>query len=174
LEENAALASLAYIRLSKDEVFECLSNLASEKFDGKQKYQILLKDSQEDLTTSEKKQLLAEAALNSIPESDLNQTLAKAARDKLPPKEINKALREATAKLGLNEAQVDAVLSKAVQEALRDIAQKDYHGPLRNEAKSFIDLGLAIFEDGSRVKAAFRPEKPKSDQPISAELESSD
>jgi hypothetical protein len=164
LEENTTLASLALKRLKTEEVDEILADIAMKTFDINKKYQILSQFDDKKSTEAEKNKTLAVAALNSIPESDLNQTLAKAVRDKLPPKEINKALREATTKLGLNEAQIDEVLSKAVQEALRDIAQKDYHGPLRNEAKSFIDLGLAIFEDGSRVKAAFRPEKPNPSQ----------
>ncbi|MDR2141360.1 MAG: hypothetical protein LBR11_06165 [Deltaproteobacteria bacterium] len=44
---------------------------------------------------------------------------------------------------------------------MRDITPKDYHGSFRLKAKGFIDLGLAIYADGSTVKALFGSEIPK-------------
>jgi hypothetical protein len=70
-------------------------------------------------------------------------------------------------------------LSKSVKEALDQIKKKDYHSLLKNsllknglqknglqkngllkyglKAEEIIDLGLAIYNSGTKVMAAFRP-----------------
>jgi hypothetical protein len=90
------------------------------------------------LTVKEQTEALADIAIKKLTEKTLNDII-------IPPiADIN------------SKDKIDAVLSKAVQEALDDIEKRDYHGIVKLEAKKIIDLGLAVCGYGSQVKAAFR------------------
>ncbi|MDR2142439.1 MAG: hypothetical protein LBR11_11765, partial [Deltaproteobacteria bacterium] len=99
--------------------------------------------------------------------ADIDQALANLAREKLPRDEVEKILLNAPSKSSLSVERIDGILAKAAQEALKDIAAKDYHGPFRLEAKEFIDLGLAIYGVGSQVKAIFGPGVAPARNPLS-------
>jgi hypothetical protein len=53
------------------------------------------------------------------------------------------------------------MLDKIAQEALRDIAQKNYHSSFGPEVKKFIDLAIAFYDDGSKMKVVFGSETPE-------------
>ncbi|MDR2140377.1 MAG: hypothetical protein LBR11_01040, partial [Deltaproteobacteria bacterium] len=161
-KENAVLASLAYGLLPKDDILESLANLASIKLKVKEKIKILFDIAQQDLTVDKQRLLFVQAAQESLLETDMNITLASLVLEKLPPEIIENELLKLGVEIDLspelddlsNEG-IERFLSKVAQEALRDITQKEYHGPLRLEAKEFIDLAIVIYNKGSKVKALF-------------------
>jgi hypothetical protein len=50
-------------------------------------------------------------------------------------------------------------LAKAARGALDDITSRGYHGGLKIGNREIIDLGLAVYGDGSRVSARSVQEK---------------
>jgi uncharacterized membrane protein YccC len=131
------------------------------KLDKKTIFKIRLESGRNKPAKAENNLFLAQAALDSLSEADINQALAEAAREKLPGEEIEKVLPETAAEPDPAKEQIDKTLSRLAEEALRAIAEKDYHGPLRLQAKEFIDVGLAVYGYGDHVKTAFGPFNPK-------------
>jgi hypothetical protein len=114
--------------------------------------------------------LFVQAAQEWLSEADINKTLASLVLEKLPPEIIKKELLKLgetinlpTKTEDLSDAEIDRVLDQATQEALRDISQKNYHSSFGPEVKKFIDLAIAFYDDGSKVKALFGPDKPEID-----------
>ncbi|MDR2142068.1 MAG: hypothetical protein LBR11_09820 [Deltaproteobacteria bacterium] len=171
-KRNAYLASLAYKLLPAEMVSESLSNLAFNKLNGKQQAKIFFKINNKGLTNSEITQLFVQTALESLQEVDINAALASLVLAKLPPETLNQELLSLGVEIDLSSdsedltgGRIDQVLTKTAQLALRDITQKDYHGPFRLEAKEFIDLALVIYDHGSQVKAVFGQNTPKAKAP---------
>jgi hypothetical protein len=48
-------------------------------------------------------------------------------------------------------------LSKAIEQALLDIKNRDYHSTINDKNSKILDLGLAIFGAGEKIKAKFAP-----------------
>ncbi|MDR2141416.1 MAG: hypothetical protein LBR11_06450, partial [Deltaproteobacteria bacterium] len=101
---------------------------------------------------------------------DINKTLAALVLDKLPPEIIKKELLKLGETINLptetnvfSDAEIDRLLDKATQEALRDITQKNYHSSFGAEVKKFIDLAIAFYDDGSKMKVVFGPDKSEAD-----------
>jgi hypothetical protein len=156
-EENKILGNFAIKSLPMEVVNENLAQIALNKLDAIEIHQILSKLGKNKNNEDKKNELLAQAALKLLQKSDTDQALAKLAREKLPRDEIEKILLSAPSKSSLSAERIDGILAKAAQEALTDIAAKNYPGPFRLETKEFIDLGLAIYGVGSQVKAIFSP-----------------
>jgi hypothetical protein len=76
----------------------------------------------------------------------------------LSEEEIDEALLETGYMLKLSDEQIDSILTETAKIALTTISEKGYHGIVGPKAKKIIDLGLAIFGKGSKVKAAFGPQ----------------
>jgi hypothetical protein len=152
-----ALAMAARDNLSIDAVNECLAEVAKEKFSRKELDQLLFGDADKNTTKIERLRLLANAALKTLPDDDIDRALAAAAKSSLPKEVQREALLEAATKAELSDAEIDDPLSKAAQEALNDIKERDYHGIVIHKAKEIIDLGLAIHGGTGRVRAIFGP-----------------
>ncbi|MDR2141435.1 MAG: hypothetical protein LBR11_06550, partial [Deltaproteobacteria bacterium] len=155
--------------LPKDDIFESLANLASNKLKVKQKNKILFEIGQQNLTVAEQKLLFAQAAQEWLSEDDMNKTLASLVLEKLPPETIKKELLKLGETINLptetkvlSDAEIDRMLDKDTQEALRDITQKNYHSSFGSEVKKFIDLAIAFYDDGSKMKAVFGQDKPEA------------
>jgi hypothetical protein len=58
----------------------------------------------------------------------------------------------------LSDAEIDRKLDKIAQEALGDITQKNYHSSFGPEVNKFIDLAIAFYDDGSKMKVVFGSE----------------
>jgi Glu-tRNA(Gln) amidotransferase subunit E-like FAD-binding protein len=111
-----------------------------------------------DPSKEEMDRLVGRAAMDYLPEGVVDKALAEAAPGLLPPERIEAASLEAASGLAdLSEEEIDEILSKAADEAVRDIAQGGYHGIIGSEAKEIIDLGLAVYGHGDQVKAVFGP-----------------
>jgi hypothetical protein len=110
-----------------------------------------------ELSVHEMNSRFAQEAETILTPPEYYRALATLAREKLGKKAVKELLVGATKKLNLAKEQIEAKLSSAVQEALKQIVEKDYHGPFKLQAKEFIDLGLALYGDGLTVKAAFGP-----------------
>jgi hypothetical protein len=163
-KENALLASFAYEWLPTEVVDENLALLARTELGNKEIRKILSDSSQNKSSNAEKNQILAQAALDSLSEADINQALVLTVIKKLPRDEIETKLSEAGVEidlppenLDLSSGQIDKILSRLAEAALRAIVEKDYHGPFRLQAKEFIDVGLAVYGYGNHLKAAFGP-----------------
>ncbi|MDR2140390.1 MAG: hypothetical protein LBR11_01105, partial [Deltaproteobacteria bacterium] len=170
--DNASLASLADKLLSKEEVFESLDNLASKKLNSKQRNKIWAGIDQEGLSVAKQRRLFVLAALDLLSETDIDKNLATLVLEKLPPEIIKKELLKLGKSINLptetevfSDAEIDRLLDKATQEALRDITQKNYHSSFGPEVKKFIDLAIAFYDDGSKMKALFGPEKLEAESP---------
>jgi hypothetical protein len=79
------------------------------------------------------------------------------AKVRLAPDVIENALFGAAPTSVLSEEKIDETLSKATQGALNDIITRNYHGIIQHRAKEIIDIGMAIYGHGDRVKVAFGP-----------------
>ena len=102
--------------------------------------------------------MLGRAALETLPEDVTTPVLASAARRLLSSAQIEAALLEASpASADLPEPEIDEMLSKAAQKALSDIIESNYHAIADSDAKEIVDLGLAVYGYGQRVKAVFAP-----------------
>ncbi|MDR2141497.1 MAG: AAA family ATPase [Deltaproteobacteria bacterium] len=163
------LANVARKYLPKAVRYESLAELASRKFSYNEIELILEELSEDESTTAKENYLLAKFALKSLPEKDIIEALASTVLEKLPRERLETELLKLGVKIdlsqkteGLTDERIDQILTQAAQEALNDITLKDYHGQFRLKAKGFIDLGLAIYDDGSTVKALFGPETAKA------------
>jgi hypothetical protein len=158
--------------LSRDVRYECLAELAIKKFDTNKIELILSELSIDESTKAKENYLLAQFALKSLPEKDINEAIASTVMEKLPRERLETELLKLGVKIDLSQKtedltdeRIDQILTQAAQEALNDITLIDYHGQFRFKAKGFIDLGLAIYDDGSTVKALFGPETSEAKGP---------
>ncbi|MDR2198243.1 MAG: AAA family ATPase [Deltaproteobacteria bacterium] len=156
-KENDILSSLAMRLLPIDYVDSVLADVAMKMLKSHEIKQIIYKNRKKIKTEADQNKYLAMSALKLIPENDLNAALAEAAKKELPRSEIKKIIFDNSPKSDLAHEQIDDILKDAAQKALNDIAQRNYHGPLKEWAKEFIDLGLSIYGFGSDVKAIFGP-----------------
>jgi hypothetical protein len=155
-EENSFLAFVAMEKVPEDEINRRLAREAKKKLeDPFELFPIL---SSATLTEIEKNRLVAEVARKSLPKDEINKILARLVKDKLSEAQLNEILEDDVG-TDLSEEDIDGRLSKAADEALLSIEKKDYHSLLRNSADRFIDLGLAIYGSGSKVKAVFGKSK---------------
>jgi hypothetical protein len=83
--------------------------------------------------------------------------LAELARQNIEKDQINMILKTAKPKSAPTEEQIESELSKATQEALKTITTKGNHGIIKRMASEIIDLGRAIYSNGTQVKAQFGP-----------------
>ena len=142
-------------------VYEHLGRNAEEWLSPIKIGDLLTASSTPDSSPEEKYRLLGETALKSLPEEKANEVLAVAANHFLTSKQIQAAFRKETAKLpDPPDEEIDLMLSKAVETALSQIAERKYHMILDSHTKKVIDLGLAVYGYGQRLKAAFGPEDP--------------
>ncbi|MDR2141017.1 MAG: hypothetical protein LBR11_04385, partial [Deltaproteobacteria bacterium] len=168
--ENESLASLAHGLLPTDDIIDSLANLASQKLKVKQKNKIMLEISQQGLTVAEQRRLFVKATKEWLADADINRTLASLVLKKLPPEIIQKELIQLGVKIvlptetkDLSDEEIERMLDKATQEALRDITQKSYHSSFGPTVKKFIDLAIAFYDDGSKMKVVFGPEAPDTE-----------
>jgi hypothetical protein len=91
-----------------------------------------------------------------IPEID--RALAEAVKPMLSDEEFKKIKKAAVLDVKKTDQEIDAILTKATQQALTDITQRGYHRIMDHMASEFIDLGMAIYGDVPHVKAAFGPD----------------
>ncbi|MDR1578225.1 MAG: AAA family ATPase [Deltaproteobacteria bacterium] len=156
-ENDQILARLAMDKLSTEEKNKTLADLARYKLARVESYFIISDGQDKNCSKDEINQLLIQAALKSLPQADIDQALAALAKKRLANDVIEIALLEGARASKLYEEPIEAILLKTSQEALNDLITRDYHGSLKPMAKEIIDLGLAIFGLGSRVKVTFGP-----------------
>ena len=116
------------------------------------------------LTDDGKNSLIADTIIRLTAFEEVNAILAGLTLRCLSSKEIEAALSGASAAPGLDPEQIDALLSKSLKKALSGLTERGCREMAANEAKEakmIIGLGLAIYERGAAVKAAFEP-KPQT------------
>jgi hypothetical protein len=155
-ETNDALARLAARELPQKETDKILSNKVQEKL-GAIGIKRILSEHRQELSNEEIDSLFAKQAAELLTPAQINLELASLARKKFDKNVVKKNLSASPSRLKPTKEQIEAMLSNSVQEALKQIVEKDYHGPFKLQAKEFIDLGLALYGDCLTVKAAFGP-----------------
>jgi hypothetical protein len=158
-EKIQALATAAYINFSEEIINQALSKAVQKKLKLKEIVQLLSELPDKNLDKVEKDHFLAQAGREKIlTEAEYDLALAALAKQKFTKDEVNEILQEATTELGVKEGKnIDDILFETTQDALKAIAERNYHDTLKLRAKEIIDLGLAISGYGSQVKAAFGP-----------------
>jgi hypothetical protein len=119
---------------------------------------LLSEEPQQAGTDDEKDEILAKAAKRVLTGTERAWALVLTAKEKLAGDELPEALRKAAVIPPPTKERIDEMLSKAVEKALSDIIERDYHGIIKHKAKEIIDLGLAVYGGGSEVKAGFGPQ----------------
>jgi hypothetical protein len=152
-EKINILASAATEMVSRKNVDKCLAKLAKLRLPPKETIPI---ERQKD--EIQRNRLLADLALSSLPDSNINQALAELVRQELPKETVTDIILSASPMLKQSDEQIEDKLSQAVGLALKAIKEKNYHRIVALKAKNIIDLGLAIYGVGSKVKAAFGEE----------------
>jgi hypothetical protein len=159
-EKEKALASIAMSKLPQKTRDESLADAVRKKLTFKKTSQVLRKTGRMDLSLDEENMLLAEAAITQLSDSEYQRALASAAEKRLLPAELEKELAQMTAsrKSALPDEEVERILSKAVDQALKDIETRDYRSLIKPFAGKISAMGMAVFKYGSKVKAAFAPD----------------
>jgi hypothetical protein len=155
-DKNRALAIQARVNIPKPEIDKTLSTEVQEKL-GLDGVDLFLSNLPQEPSPDEMDSRFAQEAKTILSPAERYQALATLAREKFGEEAVNKILADAAKKLKSDDKQIETKLSGAVQQALKQIVEKDYHGPFKLQAKEFIDLGLALYGDGLTVKAAFGP-----------------
>jgi hypothetical protein len=151
-KENEVLVNLADDLIPKEELNKSLAKTAKKTFRRK-----LLAPFDERATGAERDRLLAEFLMDSKPnKADENKVIADAAREILSPDVIQQALMDATGKESLPEEEIEGALTKAAQQALDQIKKNGYSDIIRHQSHGeVLNLGLAIYGNGSQLKAMF-------------------
>jgi hypothetical protein len=159
-----ALATAAYMNFPEDIINHALSKAVQKKLKVKEIVQLLSECPDKNLDKVEKDRFLAQAGKDKIlTEAEYDLALAALAKQKFTKDEVTEILYEATIDMGIiEEKNIDDILSKTTLDALKAIAEKNYHDTVKLKAKEIIDLGLAISGYGSQVKAAFGPLVPNA------------
>jgi hypothetical protein len=163
-----ALYNVAKMNFSKEQINHALAQGVSNKLRDDEIAELTSKLPIITSTPADIDRLLSEEAENALTEIERRQALAEAAKKELDPEFIKTVLKKSRSKsnpdpnLDLDEKRVDDILSRAVQEALSDIVARGYHGIIGLKAKEIIDLGLAVYGNGVKVKAAFSDKSRKS------------
>jgi hypothetical protein len=157
-EINMVLATYAISTFPDDITNQALSMAVQRKLKFKGTDQLLTELSAKNLEKADKDRLMAQAGKEKIlTEDEVALVLANFYRSQISNNEIDKILSQEITDYNNQEGQIDELLSKATHRALKDIAEKDYHGVVKLRAKKIIDLGLAVYGRGTQVKAAFGP-----------------
>jgi DNA-binding transcriptional ArsR family regulator len=158
-DKTEALAKVALDILSTQARNEILASVVKNKLSVSEYLMALEKKGQADAPAPIKSQCLGQAALEYLTEAEYSAGLAEAVKKELGKAEIKEILKKAGRTLSPPSERIDQELSEAAAKALRDIAEKDYRGVIKNKAevppKEIIDLGLSVYGDGKRVVAAF-------------------
>ncbi|MDR1607476.1 MAG: AAA family ATPase [Deltaproteobacteria bacterium] len=153
-ENNEALVKATEVILPEQTLNKVLAKAVQNKLSSVELLWLLLKGQ----TTSQyedKIKILANSATEYLTEAEINHDLAILAKKEFSKEDIATILKNVKSKSALTNEQVDEILSKAAANALKDITERDYHSIIGGEAKEIIDLGLAVYGDGSRVMAIF-------------------
>jgi SOS response regulatory protein OraA/RecX len=159
-ERNSALAYLATTELSPQIVGEYLakSPLRAEYYS--EIYKVLKQNENESSTKEDRISLIAKTVMSLAPAKAIDEALASLAVKTFSREKIEEAFNG----LSFSEREptpekIDELLAVGVKKALIDINDKGYRKLVENGAKGIIELGLAIFHHGTKVKAAFGPER---------------
>ena len=168
-ELNQALAAEVTSSVPLEAVYEFLAPLAKKRMSPAAIARVMAASPERKPSPEARNRLLGEAALQTLPEAVTTPELAKAAKALLSPEQIEAALESASKGTDPPDEEIDRLLTQAAQEALDAIVQKKYHKILDSHTEKGIDLGLAVYGYGQRLKAAFAPEDPKSESEDKAE-----
>ncbi|MDR0620710.1 MAG: AAA family ATPase [Deltaproteobacteria bacterium] len=153
-ERNAVLARLAKNQPStKVDARLAISSLR-DKYDNEID-RALYENRNLPLSDDDRNHLIAEIIKSLAPAKELNVELAKLALNTVAPEYIQAALSEASVDTELTSDRLDLLLAKGAEKALEDITARNYRQVIGNEAKRIIDLGMAIYDHGAKVKVVF-------------------
>jgi hypothetical protein len=153
--ENEVLADSATALLSDEEQAKAVAAAFAKKFGRKKYLELISGPFPAGLTKTEKALLAAGIAGKELTEAELSDALALAVRSTINEDEIEKILEKAALGDERTLSRIEAALSKASRKALKDIKTRNYQGGLRIDAMEIIDMGVAVYGDGSVISVAF-------------------
>jgi hypothetical protein len=157
-EENKILANSAKSIIAPKEYKQILVRTLVNKLSTIEMLKILIEASDKnELSKDEEDKVLLKEDLNTLKEEEINNALADTIRTKLPDEEVQETILKNFSSFDLTEEQIDDKLSKAVEQALQDIKNRDYHSTINAQKSKIFGLGLAIFGAGEKIKAKFAP-----------------
>jgi hypothetical protein len=149
-KENEILADIARNSFSIEEQDQSLARAARIGIG-----EALIRPIMKRASGAERTPLLAELAIEVFDKPRINKVLADLAMEKLSADVIDQALIDAVGGKSLSEEEIEGALTKAAKRALNQINEKKYGDLVKKGAKEIIKLGLAIYGNGSNVKALF-------------------
>jgi hypothetical protein len=158
-DEINILSSYAMRNLPKNILHAKIANVLSERLGASEIDLICTQNGLNFNKSNKTNNFLYSIARNYLSTHEIDTLIALEAKERYSKDIINNVLREAS-KSKVSQEQIDAELTSAVSDALAQIEKGRYHGPFAIHAKEFIDLGMALYGDGSSIKAAFRPKNP--------------
>jgi hypothetical protein len=152
--ENSIVYLYSNKIFSDDECYKFIRNAIISKI-GLIKVANLCITNNVDLNNSiEQNRFISSISDQFLTQTEIEETIAVEVRRTLSKDEVEQIIRLESHKK-LSKDQIDAKLTKAAEEALVQIEERDYHGPFTLRAKKFIDLALVLYGDGVTIKAAF-------------------
>jgi DNA-binding ferritin-like protein (Dps family) len=154
-ERNIALAKAAEKLLPNHIYTKTLAQVIENKLSFLEYRKVISKVKKNYSTEEELNQYLAETADEYLTEMEILNALAEVIEKALTNDEVKQVLSKVDSKSKLPDEIIEAKLSKAAQQALDDAKTRNYQGIVKLNANVIIDLGLAIYGVGSKVKAIF-------------------
>jgi hypothetical protein len=154
-EENILLSREAISLLPKELHNSCLSKAVTNKLDMDEYDELFSKLPTQPTSRAERDQILANEAKKILDEKERVQALAKLARNTFSNDQLNEILSEASAGPDPTDVELDAILSKAAQDALKQIVQQNYPGILNIKDKKILTMGLAVYGFGEPLMVIF-------------------
>ncbi|MDR1111545.1 MAG: AAA family ATPase [Deltaproteobacteria bacterium] len=155
-EKNAALAKVAIKRIPKFERNIKVAAAVETKLKPLDFEKAIFKGHLTTPTAEEITAILAESAIEYLTEEEINEVQANMVRKELTQSEKEKIYKDVTpTAFKPTSEEIDDALTKGAKEALKAITEKGYHRILGDRSKEIIDLGLAIYDTGFKVKAIF-------------------
>jgi hypothetical protein len=156
-KQNQILAAAAKNMIQPDIIEESLANALRNKFNNNNTFInfILFKSPIHDNTGINDNKILAQEANEYLSESERIVVLANTIRNHLDLEHVKKILQAASPNSSIEDENIERILSAATAQALEDIIKRDYHGIVKPNAKEIIDIGIAVYGNGNKVKTAF-------------------
>ncbi|MDR0354467.1 MAG: AAA family ATPase [Deltaproteobacteria bacterium] len=144
---------------------ESLARAARNKMSPEAIRRVMTNSGQKHMSKADENAIMALASATILSAAEYRSALATAARNNMDDDELQTALKKERITQGDIEDilsrknpspdEIEAALTKAVNQALKDIESSDYRSLIKSFADEIICLGLALHEQGAKVKAAF-------------------
>jgi hypothetical protein len=148
------VADIARKRFPAKVVEECLADAVKSKLKVDELIDMLYKRDKMP-TTAEANKILAQHAEKVLSPAKINRALRLSYQRSCNYDGISTDLEKMVLEHKSIKEQFDQILSQTAGEALHDLKQNDRQGIVPKNAQEVIELGLAIYQNGTKIKAVF-------------------